>query len=324
MSNLLITSKCNRKCSFCFARQRLTSDTENSNISRENIRKVMAFNKASGTDQLRLLGGEPSVHPEFLEIVDEAISEKVHVHVFTNGMFPAHITEHLAGLPDEAISFLCNISPQARDSEKQVKNRDYALKQLGPKMTLGITLTSPDFEYDYLIDIIKKYNLRKHIRVGIAQPIVGQENEYLHPDSYKDIGGSIIKMATACVANDILIGFDCGMTLCMFSEEELGQLQTRTEGFKSLCTPILDIGLDLSIWSCFPLSDILNTHLDQFNTRAEINCFYEKTLAPYRNLGCKMECLRCDFKRRGQCFGGCLAHSINGLNKKPPRHIEVN
>ncbi|MCK4269460.1 MAG: radical SAM protein, partial [Methanogenium sp.] len=115
MSNLLITSKCNRKCSFCFARQRLTSNKENSNISRENIRKVMAFNKASGINQLRLLGGEPSVHPEFIDIVDEALSKKFHVHVFTNGMFPVHVADHLAGLPDESISFLCNISPQARE-----------------------------------------------------------------------------------------------------------------------------------------------------------------------------------------------------------------
>ncbi|SLM31932.1 hypothetical protein MTBBW1_50055 [Desulfamplus magnetovallimortis] len=319
MGNLLITSKCNRKCSFCFARQRLNSRNEPSNITRENIRKVMDFSSRSGTKQLRLLGGEPSVHPEFTDILDEAISDGFHVHVFTNGMFSAGVTDYIEQMSDSEISFLCNISPQAKDSEKQIRDRTYALKKLGQKITLSITLTSPDFEFDYLIDIIKEYNLRKHIRVGIAQPIVGQENDYLHPDDYRETGRAIMNMTNACIAEDILIGFDCGMTLCMFSEAELGQLQTRTEGFKSVCNPIVDIGLDLSVWSCFPLSDILNSHLDSFDNRMEITAFYEKELAPYRTLGCKSECLTCDFKRRGQCFGGCLAHAINSLSKKPPR-----
>jgi sulfatase maturation enzyme AslB (radical SAM superfamily) len=326
MGNLLITARCNRRCSFCFARRRIAEMIQEKekglNMTREDIRTAMDFMERTEERSLRLLGGEPTLHPEFVEIVNEGLRRNFHIHLFTNAIMTKEIADFVAGVPKERLSILCNISPQAADTERQKSMRLYALERLGDRISLGITITSPEFEYQYLIDHIKQFKLRPKIRVGVAQPIVGKENDYLKPSDYGAAGRSIVNMARACVEEDILIGFDCGMTLCMFTEAELGVLATRSDGYSSVCDPIIDIGPNLDIWHCFPLSEVLNSNLRKFRNRRDAAQFYRAIVGAYRNLGCKPECMTCKFKLRGQCFGGCLAHTMNALNRIPPRHAE--
>lgn len=291
-------------------------------MSKRKIMQIMDFLENTGEDQLRLLGGEPTLHPEFMDIVNTALARNFHVHLFSNCMMPKKVADFLADLPDEKLSVLVNVSPQAKDTQNQKKMVFNALERLGPKATAGITLTSPDFEYSFLIDLINRFKLRRRIRVGVAQPIVGGSNEYLKPEHYRETGNQIVKMALECAEQDILIGFDCGLTLCMFSEAEIGVLSKNSEGFKIMCQPIIDIGPELDVWHCFPLAEILNTRLDMFKTRNHIVRFYDKRLAPYRSFGCRPECKECIHLERGICNGGCLAHAINSFNRTPPKYVQ--
>ena len=55
---------------------------------------------------------------------------------------------------------------------------------------------------------------------------------------------------------------------------------------------------------------------------AKAHRFYDKLVKPYRVFGCMPECHRCDYLRRGQCRGGCLAHAMNSLDKLPPKRLK--
>ena len=322
--NILISRYCNRRCSFCFAQQRLgkqAAEGGDTFMSRENLRKVMKTLKQSGDMVLKLLGGEPTLHPEFAAIVQEALDDGFRVHVFTNGMMQAKTVDFLAGIPGESISLLCNVSPQANDTPRQKEMVAYTLQRLNTKTKLGITITSFDDDFDYIIDTIDRYQLQRRVRVGIAQPIVGQTNNYLHPSRYREAGSYIVRLAEKFYEKNILIGFDCGMTLCMFSEAEIGRLFTISDGFRMLCSPIIDVGTNMDIWHCFPLSEVLITRMEKFSNRNEMVAFYQKHTKPYRSIGCKPECLQCRFFRTNQCSGGCLAHAMNSLSKKPAGHL---
>ena len=324
MANLLITNDCPRNCTFCFAKSRLGKAEGGSpaiTISRENLRYVMDFQERSNDKNLRLLGGEPTRHPEFIEIVKEGLSRGFHLHIFSNAMMPKETADFLGEIPPEKISFLCNVSPQADDTPENKEKVYYALQKLGARAQVGITLTSPDFEYAFLLELIDRYKLRRRIRVGIAQPIVGEDNAFLKPADYREAGRNIVAMAEVCAARDVLIGFDCGMTICMFSQEELGSLIQNSEGFRSVCEPIIDVGPNLDVWHCFPLSEVLNTRLDKFENRNELAAPFRKATFPYKTFGCMAECLTCVYLKRGQCSGGCLAHAMNALNKLPPKYI---
>lgn len=326
MANLLITSLCNRRCSFCFARGRLRDGGSGRDrplhMTRDEIRKVMDLMERTDERDLRLLGGEPTLHPEFVNIVEEGLKRNFHVNVFTNGFMPRPVADFLGNVPQCKLSVLCNVSPQAVDPEPQRRLRDYSLDRLGERAALGITVTGADFDHGFLLDYIRRFKLNKNVRVGISQPMVGRENEYLHPSQYRAVGTAIANMCRACVKEDVLVGFDCGMTLCMFSESELGVLTTSGNGYVSVCSPIIDVGPGLNVWHCFPLAEVLVTNLTHFKKRKEIVSYYNRIMDPYRSLGCRVECLSCEYKRRRQCFGGCLAHAMNSLNKIPPRMAE--
>jgi radical SAM protein with 4Fe4S-binding SPASM domain len=319
--NILISRYCNRKCSFCFARQRLGPNAatgEESFMSLENLRKIMAVLKRSGDMSLKLLGGEPTLHPAFPEIVREGLAEGFSVHIFTNGMMPAKTADFLAGLPEDRISLLCNVSPQANDTPRQKERLLYTLQRLTTRVRLGITITTLDDEFDYGIDYIDRFALQRRVRIGIAQPIVGQSNAYLSPSRYREVGRCILNLAEKFHQHSILVGFDCGMTLCMFDEAQIGRLFTISEGLKMVCSPIIDVGPDMDIWHCFPLSEVMIAGFDEFGSRNEMAAHYNRLTKAYRSLGCMPECMTCDFLRSRQCTGGCLAHAMISL-KKPTK-----
>jgi radical SAM protein with 4Fe4S-binding SPASM domain len=322
MANLLITNRCNRKCSFCFAQKRLSRGSptaEAVHMSRQDIQSIIEFLKRSGDRQLRLLGGEPTLHPEFTDIVTEGIAEDFHVHVFSNGMMPQETADFLSQFSSDQLSLLCNVSPQARDSQKQIKQLEYTLERLGPKLALGITLTAPEFEIDPLVRMIKRFKLRNHIRIGLAEPIVGADNDFLPLTLYRETGRMVAQLAQECFKENILIGLDCGFTLCMSNDEEIGLLTKQSEGFKTVCQPIIDIGPNMDIWHCFPLSEVLNTRMDFFRNRRELVEYYKNVTHPYRGIGTIPECRTCRHLHLGLCTGGCLAHTINSFNRKPPK-----
>ncbi|MCK4910900.1 MAG: radical SAM protein [Thermodesulfovibrionales bacterium] len=324
MANVLISSRCNRKCSFCFASQRLGKNIKSSadvNMSREDLRKVMQLFKRSGEDSLRLLGGEPTLHPEFREIVEEAISEGFRVQVFTNGFMKPEVADFLGDLPDDKVGLLCNVSPQAKDTQKQLDKLAYALERLGQKVRLGVTLSTLDMDYEFLVEYIDRFKIQRRLRLGIAQPIVGRENECLLPEDYREAGRFIVGMAKDLYSRDIIMGFDCGLTLCMFDDEELGSLFRITEGFKMVCSPIIDIGPQMDVWHCFPLSEVLVTDFSAYENYNGMVRRYEKFTQPYYALGCKPECITCKYLKSRQCTGGCLAHAMNSLNRLPARYI---
>ncbi len=151
---------------------------------------------------------------------------------------------------------LCNVSPQANDTQKQLDTLYYTLERLGKKIRLGVTFTTLDMDYGFLIDYIERFKIHRRVRLGIAQPIVGRENECLRPEDYREAGRFIVKMARDLYSRDIIMGFDCGLTLCMFDDEELGSLFRISEGFKMVCNPIIDIGprMDVCTVSLCPRS----------------------------------------------------------------------
>jgi len=78
--NLLITMRCNRACSYCFAKEKLHSYSAPEsvkNITLENFNKVLDFLLKSNQNVLQLAGGEPTIHPQFKEMLLALINKKM-------------------------------------------------------------------------------------------------------------------------------------------------------------------------------------------------------------------------------------------------------
>jgi MoaA/NifB/PqqE/SkfB family radical SAM enzyme len=81
-----ISSQCNRRCTYCF----LPADffTSGKRMSVTSFSGIVSWSKRHGVKEITLLGGEPSLHPSFAEMVHIASNNEMDVRVVTNGARP--------------------------------------------------------------------------------------------------------------------------------------------------------------------------------------------------------------------------------------------
>lgn len=90
MPNIAIVNYCNLKCKYCFAEDMIKE--ANTTITLENFKKLMNFICTNMEDNhIGILGGEPTLHPQFknilLEIKDyEKQYNNLTTLIFTNGI----------------------------------------------------------------------------------------------------------------------------------------------------------------------------------------------------------------------------------------------
>ena len=323
--NLIITDRCNRSCPYCFAQEkvRLAGGVGNARVlSFEDFRFCLDFLQRSGSNELKLLGGEPTLHPEFCGMIDEGLARKFEIRVFSNGLWPDEVCHFVEQTPSPSFRFLFNVNEPGGQSAWEVSRQDRCLAAVGGRAMVGFNVYRPDFDLRFVIEIINRFDLRREVRLGLAHPIFGHANEFVEDFDLPALGRRLLSQMEDLEKEDVTVALDCGFPLCMFPEDRLGQLVTGARpGRLSVCQPVLDVGPDLTVWPCFPLSELLNVNLRDYQTRAELAAYYDERLASVRSIGSMDECLDCRFHRRQQCCGGCIARTLRNWEKNGDRSL---
>ena len=315
MPNLLLTDYCNRNCPYCFANEKVVHTQKKDEVHRfihmDDLETVIRYLKKSGLDLASLLGGEPTLHPEFNAILNRFLDEGFRLRIFTNGLIPEKHLRYLASKVREKnykIDIILNINHPTLTSADEWRRIEIAFQNLTESVTLSYNIYDRHTDFDFLVDVIHRYRLNKNIRFGLAQPIAGANNQYLDVAAYPEIGEKIAIFSEKCDQYNIAIGLDCGFVLCMFNEKQIGKLIVNNTAFSILCGSIIDIGPDLTVWRCFPLSKEHNVKLTEFEDEKQLKAHYDAVYKPYRRFGMMDACFDCKYLLRGQCTGGCIAH----------------
>ncbi len=312
MPNLLITGYCNRSCPYCFARGKIRKNgsgrrTAKKEISLENAAYVVDFLKRSGHEVYSLLGGEPTLHPRFREIADHALSRGMTVRIFSNGLMDASVCRYIFR---NNLAVILNINEPGDTPPAQRQQLETVFENLGPNIWPGFNIYREDFDLSFLFRMIDRFRFNRAVRIGLAQPVHGGDNEFLSPEKYRSVGKRLAAFAAEADRNDIRLNFDCGFVPCMFRTAEMGRLVAAHADLKFSCGPTIDIDPDLNTWSCFPLSSIQNRRLTDFSTLGEVMDHYGRFLGSYASSGIFPRCGRCRFLHRRQCPGGCVSHKL--------------
>ena len=68
MANIAITKYCNLKCPYCFAETMMTEE-DKKNIDLNLLKDILEWLKCTPHERIGLIGGEPTLHPQFKEIL---------------------------------------------------------------------------------------------------------------------------------------------------------------------------------------------------------------------------------------------------------------
>jgi len=330
MANVLLTEKCVRACPYCFAKKQMDTSAF-AELSWDNLIYIADFLEISHEQKISLLGGEPTLHPHFVDFTTYLLERNFHVNVFTSGIMSdqklMECQQFLSGFPPEKLSFTCNMNHPDISSPNETERINKFLSVFGHLTTPGYNIYQADFDIEFIFQTINNYNLRRHLRVGLAQPIPGEINRYVQIDDLKKMAKKFAGYFDLFERFNIIPGFDCGVPMCLFTDEELGKLFKLNKGRLSFgCGPAIDIGPDMMVWSCFPLSNFHKRSLFEFNSLQEIGNFYNNLHAKIRTEigGIFEECDNCPQRYNELCMGGCIAHSLNHFkNEATVRFKEI-
>jgi len=307
MANICLTSVCNRQCSYCFAQEH--GDAPDF-MSIDDFKRSLDFLEQSKIDQVRILGGEPTLHPDFKEIMALSKDTGQKILLFTNGLFSDEILDYLMNIPPETLRVMVNVTPLDSMKRKDVAQQHHVIKKLGPRAALSFNIFRPDISFEILIELIEGSEAQKMVRLGLALPCLNGNNESLHPRQYPYVGSRIVSFATQAANHDIRISFDCGFVPCMFSKEGLDALKHAKADIGWRCNPILDITPAGQVLHCFPLAQMYSEPLKERLKAGALRAKFVEKSHDFRQAGIYRDCALCDLKHSEVCPGGCLGATI--------------
>jgi organic radical activating enzyme len=321
MANLMLTEDCNLRCPYCFAKERVGVRKKEASLS--NVKKYIQFLKESGIDECSFIGGEPTLHSHFDQVVELCLRSNMGIGLFSNGTWPTRVSGILEKIPRIKLGVLLNVNPPSFYNShiwNTLNDNLLFLKDFyegNDGLRLSLNISKNDFEYEYILDLAHKYNVRV-VRFATCVPLVGTSNEYVHFEEQKSLGNRIMSFVRSAKQASIFVIADCGVTPCIFTSEQIGELiennYSAQEGtvdfFRKICSTVVDIGTDLMVWRCFSTSSIHKVHLSYFNNIQEIDQYFKKVYKNYLHVFPARDCYSCNWAITKQCRGGCLAHSI--------------
>jgi hypothetical protein len=275
------------------------------------------FLDRSGIDQARLLGGEPTLHPHFPDLVARARARDKHIVVFTNGLMPEAALASLEALGETECTVMVNVNQPAGAGEEILARQRTTLRRLGPRALLGFNIYRVDFEPDFLLSLIAETGCRPSVRLGMAQPCLSGSNCHILPHQYVAVGERIVRFARAAGRLDTKVELDCGFVRCMWSDADLRTLESLGADIGWRCNPILDVDIDGGVIHCYPLARLGSLPLTGQTDAAALRAEFESLTQGYRQAGVFQECSTCGLKQSGACSGGCLAATIRRFRHTP-------
>lgn len=317
MVNLLLTTRCNRSCRYCFAKEKIRAYLDScQDISLENVDLFLEFLEKSSCSGLQLAGGEPTMHPQFDEILQKILLKGFQVNLLTNGLWKEESSSLFIRISPTKLGFLLNIDHPDSYPAQQWRNLTKNLEAIANRenVTLSFNIFEKEPKSDYIFELLSQFGF-SNIRISFSMPVGFGENSNssIPLNEYRDLAPFIMDFIAKAEAMGALVRMDNTIPVCMFSYEQLGQLMLKEvidPHRNFVCCPVVDVGPDLSIWKCFGTSGLFNKKLADFRSLADIYDYYDFVFSRLQFKVFRLEeCKKCKYAQDRVCQGGCIGYS---------------
>lgn len=319
MPNIVLTTYCNLHCPYCFADTMIQTESIK-NISLDRFKSicnwVLKDKPKEAIGHIGLIGGEPTLHPQFKEILsitDEIFRENNCSGVlFTNAVY---LEEFLPYLP-ERLHLLINVNtPSAMTKEQWNKMNStldeiYDLGWFKNRATIGCNICMEIDNYDFIWDIVKKYHLRT-VRVSVTAPT---KEEYKRNKDmyYQALIPKFLDFVKKAKEYKVMLSKDCNQIPDCYYEnpQDLKLINEVCEKTikKPHCYPTIDITPDFTASACFGAYQVVDCNLFKKFTDLEYYLLNKIVMPKFIN-NCTGKCKDCKEHELFMCQGGCLAFS---------------
>jgi MoaA/NifB/PqqE/SkfB family radical SAM enzyme len=307
MPYVMITARCQNSCTWCFARSKMEYYRSQGieEMTWQDFLTVVQLYERSAFKQMGLLGGEPTTHSRFVDMLSYLSSRGFTTLVVTNGIIPSSLVDVLVQKRFPKVQFGFNSTSYFDYGPDTRRTIDYFLRNIPNAVTLSYTVTRRDIMPKNLhpildrLFLITKFGVRPHMQLGIALPS-HDNSDFVPFGLYQAAMDLLQSWIRVLQTNQVSVGLDCHcIPPCSLSPGVQFPFP-----LKSSCKDfMLDIGPNLDVWPCFPLS-AQTFKLEQFQTLSELRAFFGH-LGAADPLLYEGDCAGCLERLSKACDGGC-------------------
>ncbi|MBO7597470.1 MAG: radical SAM protein [Bacteroidales bacterium] len=285
-----LTENCNANCSNCFNR----NSRGKSNMDLDKFEKLCVYFKDNSVPKIKIMGGEPTLHPDFAQMMKIAQKHFKGVSVFTNGL----------------CNNLQNFKPRKKDGivynfkfSKKLTKETLMLDKKGAR-SLEVQISEKTNAVKLVEDIKRVVALGDNIKVNLTLDCT--ENIFLHRKEIATIYENVWNMLTEAKINPHK---DHIVPLCFLYGTKIPVFDTFSK-CRLECTGLIDADYNLR-------------HCNQFSDHL-INLFDGDKIIPYKiltnylqakhlelqNIILNKICKDCVFYET-HCNGGCYIAKDN-------------
>lgn len=317
--NILINDYCNLKCPYCFAENVMEEAKCNPvrSMTIDNLKIVLDFLYKNNEKCPRLLGGEPTIHPQFKEIINLIVEDDRFnsIMLFSNAVFDE---DTLKFLIDTSKKKRINMLPNCNEEKiigteryNRMKHNILELAKHNIVGSVGINIYDPNMDIDYIFDLAIKSNVPR-VRWSITVPNRTLDKDFdviEHFASYKKLLTYFFDKATEY---NKITGIDCnGIPICSLDPElyKLIKMMAPHEIKKSACGNIFDIKPNLDVIRCFGMSDGLVIKLTDYNSLQDMGKAFDECFMDIIKKPLIEKCKTCPtYKKSGNKACSCLQY----------------
>ena len=307
--NLFLTTGCNERCSFCYAESYFQTTGKPADATQvlahlEHYAGLVRAAEAAGelpagyesdldeetrtlfsARTINLLGGEPTLHPQFEPIVRGIQSLGLGAIVFTNASRP----ERIQAVQDALWTVVVN---------GHFAERAPALGLDMKRVHANLPL-QPGQDPLPALEVIRAAGIRT-LYLAFAAPAGGAPGEYFTPNDLEAMQAVHVTATEFCAREGIFLAYDCSFPVCVDEE--------RTLGAKCTSVPILDAEGMVTICGGEYLHAAGRRPLREFSSVREIHAYTYRLIEGLRALPSRFDVCNDCRHFNAACHGMCLAY----------------
>lgn len=317
--NIMLNDYCNLTCKYCFAEETMGRAC-NEDLSLENLGMIISFFKENNIRNVRLIGGEPTLHPHFnyfiIKMMNDPFFESL--HIFSNMTFNQETLETItlvSKLKPLTMMPNCNEEREMGSEKYQLMmNNVVELSKHNIIKSIGVNLYKPDMDLDYIFDLASKAGA-KEIRWAVTVPNHPIDETFDVKKYFLQFKPLLKTFFRRGVTEKIKLHQDCNtIPMCIFSDKEFRDMTYLNPEILSHppCHAALDIKPNLDVIRCFGIAEYTEkkASMNNFKKVSDLKSYVDQQAKPLEEKLLFDKCRDCSIYQRNGVSCGCYAYRI--------------
>lgn len=332
-----VTYRCNLSCKACYVRG-LQQEIGADEMTMENFARLVDFCPKNGWKRIRFLGGEPTVHPRFPEMLELCYRSGMEVSMPTNNLYDGKVAEKLDTrfVRDVAVNYSASFNIDKAGVDRFRRNLDH-LRERGIPFSFSYILdaSATEEQLEGLYRDLREY-LPLYLRVSIELPAFSDQGAAFMPSEGRQfLFSRILGLLEQCARAYVPFYIYRPVPMCLFSTEERRRLEHYSKSIFYARCPLscikngggglmVTVNPDLSTFPCASVF-IKGPNILSFKDTREISHYFPAKLHQLMSAPLSEVCKGCSYHQRfltavnlregetvttlenkEMCQGGCL------------------